>query len=417
MRTFIAVRVGNDDDVRRLVAIVTAEYSPNIETLEESMAVFDLIGRQCPDSCAENILSKFPSASIGISGNMALAILLARESDGVADGRRGADSGLGHLSLDALGAPDDTVRLLAAWGITDVGGLAALPEDELVTRLGPEASDLMDRAKGREFRQADWNPCANQFVWTRHFDSPVRDVEALQFVISSAVDFLFAGLRRSCLGTAEARVTLAVGAQSRAYTVKTVIPTLNERLWLRLIALRIESEPPGFDMTSVGVEFIPARLRSIQGDLFSANISEPERIGLVVSKIKKLVGRGNVGVPSILDSWHPKPFSLDDEIATLAKRLPPQDSTEKIRPSRSFFYFPKLTRVSVFFNGSVPAVVVVQGKKHRIVSAGGPWRVDGGWWNDGGWRRDEWDIETDGGALLKMVLLADGDYYLEGGYD
>jgi len=52
-----------------------------------------------------------------------------------------------------------------------------------------------------------------------------------------------------------------------------------------------------------------------------------------------------------------------------------------------------------------------------VVSASGPWRVDGGWWRDDAWARDEWDLETEDGSLLRMVSDGGGGFFLEGGYD
>lgn len=86
-------------------------------------------------------------------------------------------------------------------------------------------------------------------------------------------------------------------------------------------------------------------------------------------------------------------------------------------PSRVFFYFPSPVRVKMFFDGRIPSRMVLGGRSVKVVSASGPWRVDGGWWRDDEWARDEWDLEAEDGSLLRMVSDGRGGFFLEGGYD
>lgn len=414
MKVFVAIRPG---DVDRAAEFIVREYSPNIEIVDEDTLVFDLAGRQAErvDDCLRRLTSEFPGLSAGVSDNLSSALLLVGERKGISiSGRGGALSGLG---IDALDAGREFTQLMHDWGIDDLGVFAELPEDEMADRFGQDAVRYFQKARGGEFRASAWNFKENEFRWLHTLDTEIKNVEPLKFMVSTGVRKVFEKLKRSCLGSQECFVRLGGGEGDRTYEIRTIVPTLNERLWLRLIHLRFDTEPPEFFVGDIEVEFTPARLRTIQSDLFSANILEPEQIGLVASKIKKLVGDGNVGVPKLIDSWEPGSFALEEDLTSLSGRHVGGATAGEIFPGRIFFYFPDLIRVKVFFDGSAPAFLIMKGKRYRIVSSGGPWRVDGGWWVDGPWHRDEWDVETDSGNLFRMCLGRDGEYYLEGGYD
>jgi protein ImuB len=417
MRVFVAVRVP-EGEVDRAVGLIVEEFSPNIEIADDGTVVFDLAGSQTErlGECLGRLQREFPEMSAGVSDNLASALLLVGERRGVNVAGKGGRGALANLGIESLGAGREFTELMLEWGIEDFDSFSHLPEDEMADRFGQEAVRLFRRVKGTEFRAASWNVKENEFRWSNSFDTEIRSVEPLKFIVSTGVRKIFEKLKRACLGTQECRISLRGCDGTCEHGVKTIVPTLNEKLWLRLINLKLESEPLGFYVTDIGIEFIPAKMRSIQSDLFSANVLEPEQIGLVASKVRKLVGDGNVGVPVPLDSWEPRAFALEDDLASLSHRHV-ADIPERIFPGRVFFYFPKPVRIKVFFDGSIPAMLVIKGKRHRVVASGGPWRVDGGWWGEGAWHRDEWDIETDAGSLFRMCLERDGEYYLEGGYD
>jgi protein ImuB len=38
----------------------------------------------------------------------------------------------------------------------------------------------------------------------------------------------------------------------------------------------------------------------------------------------------------------------------------------------------------------------------------GPWRASGQWWETGAWERDEWDVLTRDGKVLRLVRTPEG---------
>ncbi len=52
-----------------------------------------------------------------------------------------------------------------------------------------------------------------------------------------------------------------------------------------------------------------------------------------------------------------------------------------------------------------------------VRNAGGPWRMDAEWYKPEEWRRDEWDIETETGAVYRVFTDKNGEAFVDGGYD
>jgi protein ImuB len=415
MRIFIAI---HPEDAEQATLVINAEYSPNIEVMSSGEVVFDLTQNQIDDihGLVRDILERIPASAIAVSPNAATSLLLLRKRGGVSMHGVGGRDDLKSIGIEGLGAGRDFTRLMRDWAIDDLDAFSALPEDEMVERFGASVKDLFDRSRGSEFRPIASAVGSVDFRWRMSFDSPITGVESLRFTFSTAVRHIFERLSRRCLGASECIIDLSDRGKTKRYEVKSVVPTMNEKVWMRLVSVRIESEPPGFDISSVSVEFIPAKLRTIQSNLFSANVLEPEKIGLVVSKIEKMVGRGNIGIPKIADSWKPRDFDIDSDLSGI-ERTTEMPTTADDFPSRVFFYFPSPVRVKIFFDGRIPSRMVLGGRSVKVISASGPWRVDGGWWRDDAWHRDEWDLETEDGSLFRMFSDEHGGFFLEGGYD
>ena len=415
MRIFIAI---HPESAEQAALVINEEYSPNLEVMSSGEVVFDLTRNQVDDihRLVREILGKIPASGIAVSPSAATSLLLLRKREGVSIHGIGGREDLKSIDIDALGAGRDFTRLMRDWAIDDLSAFSALPEDEMVERFGTSVTELFKRSRGTEFRPLATNSATDDFKWRMSFDNPITEVESLRFTFSTAVRYIFERLSRRCLGASECIVELSGAGRKKRYEVKSIVPTVNEKVWMRLLSVRIESEPPEFDIAEVLVEFIPARLRTIQSNFFSANVLEPEKIGLVVSKIGKMVGRENIGIPKIADSWKPRDFSIDTDLSGIEKVTETPLAVSDF-PSRIFFYFPSPLKVRIFFDGRIPARMVLKGRSVKIVSASGPWRVDGGWWRDDEWSRDEWDIETEDGSIFRMFSGSVGEYFLEGGYD
>lgn len=128
-----------------------SQFSPRIEEASSAPAcafVLDITGTErlfgSPAQLAERMRLALGSAafrvSITVSTNFDTARMKAATTRGITiipDGEETA--ALANLPISSLRLPEEPAEIFALWGIRTLGELAALPELELITRLGPQA--------------------------------------------------------------------------------------------------------------------------------------------------------------------------------------------------------------------------------------------------------------------------------------
>ncbi|NNE67585.1 MAG: hypothetical protein HKN33_13560 [Pyrinomonadaceae bacterium] len=418
---------------------------------------------------------------------------------------------LARLPLEAIAEKQELLELMDSWAIHDLGSFAALPKDEMVARFGPEIVELQRQAAGEAFRAPNWNVRDDKFFWEKDLEGAIETIEPLNFVLSTGVAEIFQNLDYVGLSTQSSKITLHGRKKKKAYRIRLVFPTKNQKVWLRQIVTRIELETPGFNIDRVEIVFRSTKPRTVQNKLYSGTILEPENLNLIVSKLKKVVGLEKVGVPRLRDSWRKRFYMTEDLSALIAEKKfqvssskfqvgdsddamrtargsewqsepsavaggdeeefqvpsfkfqvrdkdsgPKENNSEKqtrnekpetrnstqtsglrtqaseLRPQTSglntqgapqaslipvFYYFPQPVRARVFFEGGEPRAILVRGKREMVKTSGGPWRKDAEWYEEKKWQRDEWDIETEAGAVYRVFVDKNGEAFVEGGYD
>ena len=99
---------------------------------------------------------------------------------------------LAKLPIAALDLADGHEETFALWGIRTLGELAALPEVELITRLGREARDWRDLARG--VAAHTFQPIEPEFSLEEFcdFETPVEQIDSLLFIGARMIDCLVA---------------------------------------------------------------------------------------------------------------------------------------------------------------------------------------------------------------------------------
>jgi protein ImuB len=389
---------------------VAKTFSPNIEIVDDRTVLFDISGKEAArfEEITRGIHGKLPDGRVAATDNIFSSLLLVEFIEGVS-----FFEDLRRLPVESLFENKRFAALMHDWGIFDLGSFADLPRDELVSRFGALATENLKKITGKHFRGGKWNVKENEYRWEQNFEKEITNLEPLMFVLSAGIRQIFARLNNVGLSTQKAEITLFSRRAEKRYEIKTVFPTRNEKLWLKQIILGLEKDLPEDDISRVALVFEPSKPRSIQSDLFSGFQAEPANLGLVASKIQKLVGDENLGIPQILDTWRPKPFSLIEDLSVLT------EISGEIVPDRAeivpVFYYRRVPVSVVFANGG-PATLFMQGRRFQVKGFGGPWRLSSNWFEDAQ-KRDEWDIEIDTGAVYRVVLSKGGEGFIEGGYD
>jgi len=82
-----------------------------------------------------------------------------------------------------------------------------------------------------------------------------------------------------------------------------------------------------------------------------------------------------------------------------------------------FYYLPQPVQARLFFEGGEPKAILIKGKREMVRTSGGPWRKDAEWYRASKWQRDEWDVETETGAVYRVFTDKNGAAFVDGGYD
>jgi len=185
--------------------------------------------------------------------------------------------------------------------------------------------------------------------------------------------------------------------------IQLPIPVRDSKMLLKLLRLRLQSNPPGAPVQKILLAADSARPRATQGGLFLPSFPDPEKLELTIARIANVVGEGNVGSPSLVDTYRPGEFQMRRFPTPLAAaetncnrggslHSGKQRTSSKV--PTSFRAFRPPVPVKLELHAGRPTRVIFQGLRGEVLAAAGPWRTSGDWWREDPWQQDEWDLEV-----------------------
>ena len=442
-------------------------FSPCVEDAACDTALLDLAGM-------ESLLGSLPEISRAISNRaatlgLAANVAIASNSDTAALAARGfygmtvippgkEAERLGPLRLEVLFAnhlekdrpdgdqkknADRLLETLARWGVRNLQALAALPEIALSERLGQEGLRLQQLARGATSRTLVSVEAPLVFEEAVELEHAVVLLEPLAFLLNRLLEQLCVRLGSRALATQELRLTLelenyspfhqsSASGNSRSTisycrTLRLPQPMLDARVFLKLLQLDLNANPPGAPIVKIHMAAEPAPPRSAQGGLFLPPSPEAEKLELTLARIASLVGESNVGAVELLDTHHPEGFRMRRFISEppqkKAREKAPAVSKEQSAVTALRRFRPPL-RVHVALENGQPVRVACAKKKDvqgNVLWKAGPWRASGDWWEREAWARDEWDLALQSEEAISFYRLVHdllgGGWFVEGTYD
>ena len=333
----------------------------------------------------------FP-AGIGTAPNAEAALLLARSTDRVVCADRDSVRGqLAGLPVSLLPCKARTQVVLSRWGIRTLGELAALPEAALVSRLGQQGRQLQQLARGEAEHLLVPEEPEFTLSETAALESPLELLDSLLFVLSPMLEAVLRKASNRALVLRSVRLTLELErGEPHSLAVCPAMPTENREVLLKLLNLELQAYPPRSGILRVTLDAEPAEPPTAQRGLFQAQFPEPDRLELLLARLRSIVGEHNVGSPQLRNSHGEDAFTL----APFRPRLQAEKTAEPV-PSRlavRMFRPPQPTHVSC--RDSRPCAMFWQGARLAIASAAGPWHSSGSWWDGEAWDHDLWDVVT-----------------------
>jgi protein ImuB len=267
--------------------------------------------------------------------------------------------------------------------------LAALPEKDLIARMGQ---------KGKRYRQLARGELAHFFLpieapfrleESMELDTPVEALESLLFIIGVMLEQIIRRAVSRVLAIAAVTVTLTLErATVKVRTVRSALPTNDRQLWIKLLHLDLEAHPPQAAIVALTLKAEHGSTSKLQLGLFSPQLPEPMRLDVTLARIRAIVGEENVGCAVLKDT------NKSDEITikpfTVTRSSPEQDAqvrvhgaARQLRPSEKSL---------VTLQDSRPHIFTFRDKRYQVEQAYGPWIECGDWWNETVWKFEQWDL-------------------------
>ena len=333
----------------------------------------------------------FP-AGVGAAPNAEAALMLARSGQRVVCADRDSVRGrLAKLPVTLLPCEAKTLAVLSRWGIRSLGELAALPEAALISRLGQQGNRLQLLARGEAEHLLVPEEPEFTLSETTALDSPVELLDSLLFVISPMLEALLRKAAGSAYALRSVRLTLQLERGTPHLTrVRPATPTQNREVLLKLLNLELQASPPKAGIVSVTLSAEPAQPQTAQRGLFQAQFPEPDKLELLLARLRSIAGESNVGSPQLQNSHGENLFTMTPFRPGLRA-----EAEGAILPSRlaiRVFRPPQAVRVACW--GNRPRTLFWQGSRFAIASCAGPWHSSGSWWGHTSWDDDLWDVVT-----------------------
>ncbi|MDT7817944.1 MAG: protein ImuB [Acidobacteriaceae bacterium] len=400
--------------VRTILLECAGGFSPRVEDRSEDTAflcVIDIAGTKAlfgpPEMLVRNLLecvrSLGISARVTVSSNFHAAVCLARGLSPSTPFRMIAPGdepkALASLPLTVLDLKETQAETFAVWGIHTLGMLAALPEKELIARMGQEGKRLQQLARGELSHLFQPVEAAFLLEEKMELDSPVELLDSLLFVIGVMLDQLILRAKARILALASVTIVLTLdGGGTHTRTVRPALPTTDKQLWIKLLHLDLEAHPPQAAILALTLTAEPGSTSKVQLGLFSPQLPEAARLDVTLARIRAIVGEECVGRAVLQDTLTPEnfraePFTVPSRDSAGAIASQPRASMRRLRP-------PETT--SVTLQNRRPSMFFFRERRYTVERTYGPWLTGSDWWNQTLWGFEQWDLVAraqDGGMI------------------
>jgi len=304
------------------------------------------------------------------------------------------------LPLDLFDPDDALAEALTRFGVRSAGELLALPRRGLARRLGADVLALLDAASGRSVETPLSEPHEARLAEALDLEAPVASLPPLLFALRGLLARLLERLEARHLACAELELELELDGGARdARRVGAAAPSLDPRVWTRLLHRTLEAKPPTAAVLSLRLETRALPLRRDQLDLFRPAGPAPAALGETVAALQSLCGEARVGAPVAADHHHPDAYRLSSFQPPRAPDAdPPRDAgacaLRALRPALC---------AQVEQRGGQPTRLRSAVANGRVLHCAGPWRSSGGWWSpEERFAFESFDVQTEDGVMVRL---------------
>jgi protein ImuB len=322
------------------------------------------------------------------------------------------------LSLD-----EDHAQTFELWGIRTLADLAALPESDLVARLGPQAVTWRNMARG--VLPHTFHPIEAEFSLQEFcaFETPVEQIDSLLFVGARMIDCLATRAATRALSLASLSVQMQLdGGRTYRRTLRPALPTIDRKFLLKLMQLEIAAHPPDAAVLSLTLSAQAGQSSKVQLGLFTPQTPEPSRLDVTIARLKAIAGEDRVGSPVLEDTHRAGSFRMESFAVSHSYNTRNEERPGRSVPFMALRRVRPPVHVRVQLRAQQPVTFFNREQSYKVATAYGPWRSSGCWWSTEPWNTEEWDVlaEANNGSSVACLLVhncAQNQWQLEAFYD
>ncbi len=425
---------------------VARAFAPEFEAVSAEAVVFSVAGLRRLIGGTEAVASAIAKHAheLGLDGRVALArtrdlaLLAVQTKAGVTIlSPQEERTWLAGIPLEKLPLPEETISLLALWGIRNLEEFCALPETGVLDRLGHQACLLHRLARGESNAPLAIAREAETYRERVALDHPVDNLEPLLFLLNRVLEDFCRRLEQSMMAaTAVALECELEGPRESGlnYRIELPVPLRDAKYLLKLLQLKMEGAPPPAAVVAFTLRLEPVAPRVVQHHLYEPTRPEPGKLDLTLTKIRAFVGEDRVGTPALRNSYRPDAWTLapmpnvgSGVMGGVGVGAGGQESGGRAWGLAFRFFRPALrARVTLSQEvvgargtggiGRAPASLVAEGIRGEVQECAGPWIQSGEWWAGEAWERREWDVLLASG-VYRIYCNREQAWFVEGSYD
>src|SRR6476469_5956649 len=296
--------------------------------------------------------------------------------------------------------------ILHKWGIHTLGQLAALDKEQLGVRLGPEAIRMWERANGRSNRLLKLIRPPDSFQESFEFEGEIETAEPLLFMLRRFLEQLAVRLAAIYLVAKELTLRITFGnKQIYERVFKIPQPTNDVDLLFRMLQTHLENFRSEHPIVAVALSAEPIKPAGEQFGLFETTLRNPHQLSETLARLTALLGGDRIGTPVLEETHRPDAFRMQPfswaavESAVPSGKTPHALRTAHATPALRRFRPP--VSASVLRDEETPMHVRSGEMSGKIIDERGPYFLSGNWWDEKSWARAEWDLQLEGGELVR----------------
>jgi len=213
--------------------------------------------------------------------------------------------------------------------------------------------------------------------------------DALLFVANLLLEQIIQSATARVLPLSSNLIALTLdGGGMHTRIVHPTLPSNDRRMWLKLLHLDLEADPPQSAVHAIVITAEPGKTSKVQLGLFSPQLPEPARLDVTLARLHALVGEENVGCPVLDDTHAQEGFHLEAFKAPSSLTVEPRQARSSCAQRRVH----PAEAIGITLRSNRPAAFFFQQVFYRVEQAYGPWQSSGEWWKSTLWSCEQWDV-------------------------